>query len=289
VDARFDFQAGLTNVALRSTLTDAQAAVVPPLREAAIASLVSDFSLTLAVNNDEHSFDLYAGYSIALSTPDPLHERPTVNTDIITTDAVYKLTFFKTALGPDRWWVPEPYVGTFLETEAIPPRDASGRPIFPPARVLVASTGYRFTHHPKLESKLGAGLRWSGLGPTSNPPAVVAELGFDLKRIQLGDPDRRPIWLTADATLYAGPRYEGAATFLETEVRAFGLLEISLGWRLTFSVQETLYALVIHDPRRDALRDALGGGDPGPRTRLGLASFTLAALRIDLDARSLLR
>jgi 2',3'-cyclic-nucleotide 2'-phosphodiesterase (5'-nucleotidase family) len=293
-DLRLNLNAGLSNVTVRSTLSPGETALAANLVRDQLASLVSDLALSFSANSSAHAFDWLLRYAFAVSSPDLLAAPFVVNTDVLTLDSVYKLSLFKRALGPDRAWVPEPYLGTFLETELIPPRDAAGRPIVPPAREAVFTAGWRFTLGRRLEAKLGAGLESIGLGPRVDPPAFVVEAGFRLQRAKLSAPGALLVFLTADATAYVGERQEMPYTFGAGELRARATLEVALGWRVFLTVSQAVYALAVWDERDAALRAALAGdggaggsGDPGPRLRLGLATDTLAAIKIDLDFRAL--
>ncbi|HEV8322789.1 MAG TPA: 5'-nucleotidase C-terminal domain-containing protein [Myxococcota bacterium] len=292
-DARVDANAGLTDVTIRSSLSAARAAAAPALTRDQFTSLFADVALALYANSSDHAFDFNLHYAFALSTPDVFDVVPVVNTDVLTFEGIYRLRYFKKALSRtlrrDRWWVPEPYAGTFVETELIPPRDAAGRPVFPPGRTATATAGYRFLVGPKLEFKIGAGLKSSGAGFSIDPPVFVGELGFRLKKDKLGAPGGVPIYLTADATLYSGQRFENLATLVETELRAKAVLELALGFNLYFTLTQTVYGLGIYDPRAEPLRDRdprLLRAPTGHWT-VGWATDTLAAIRVDLDFRFL--
>jgi hypothetical protein len=264
-------------VTIRSSLPTDETAAVPQFARDQLTSLVTDLKLAVYVDSSEHGIEWTAHYAFGWSAVDVLRRTRrdvAVNTDVLTSEAIYRLRFFKKAVGPDRWYVPEPYVATFLESELVPAPDCAGPFWGCLGRTATFTTGYRFKFGPKLELKIGAGMKTSGVGLSLQPPVFVAELGFKLLKYKIAAPGGVPIYLTSEATAYSGERFDEPGV-LETEVRATTVLDVALGYNLFFTLTQTFYALTRYD----------FNAEPGMRFRGGLSSDVIAAIRVDLDLR----
>ena len=277
-DMRLDLNAGFTDVTIRSTLTDDQNEAAPQLARGQLTSLFADITFELYANSSSHAFDFRAAYLFGWSSTDLFgaNKDAEVATDLLAFEAIYRFRLFKKFVGPDKWYVPEPYIAWFLESELIPALDEETGMRLPRQRTGVLTVGYRWRFIPKLELKIGAGAKSTGSGFWGDPPVFVTEIGFRLTRIKLGAPLKIPLYLESEVNVFSGERYE-APKRLETEVRGTATLFIQLGFNLFFAITSNVYALNIYDFRRDI----------GERSSTGVGSELIGTIRVDLDFRAM--